>query len=356
MAKGCYIGDSSSKAKKVKKIYIGDGSNVARKVKKVYIGDENGKARLAWQSGLNTIVVVGGNSGSSSYLGIAYSINKGTFINANYNTMAYSAEDVCYGENKFVAVGSNTGYADRFGPHYSYDGITWTQNAGASLGGYRAYRIIYTNGYYISWSNWTSILYFSYSTDGIKWKRSSKVNSYDDTIYRLLCVTYCNGKYWVGSTHGAIYKSDSLDGTWTIEFASKSGLTTNTDYNVTAFATNGTNKLICHQAKVGIFYYDFNQNKWIKSLSYTDGDCVMSYGNNKFYIVLGVYSYTSTDGITWTKHGYAPARDVYFDGEHFLCCEGNSPLAFYLKDGNEGHNNNNKLILPHTRFVAIAGA
>lgn len=44
-----YIGDSSSKAKKVKSAYIGiDGK--AKKIKKAYIGDANGKARLVWSS------------------------------------------------------------------------------------------------------------------------------------------------------------------------------------------------------------------------------------------------------------------------------------------------------------------
>ena len=44
-----YIGDSNSKARKIKSAFIGiDGK--ARKIKKIYVGDANGKARLAWQS------------------------------------------------------------------------------------------------------------------------------------------------------------------------------------------------------------------------------------------------------------------------------------------------------------------
>ena len=44
-----YIGDSNSKARKIKSAFVGiDGK--ARKIKKIYVGDENGKARLAWQS------------------------------------------------------------------------------------------------------------------------------------------------------------------------------------------------------------------------------------------------------------------------------------------------------------------
>lgn len=44
-----YIGDSNSKARKIKSAFVGiDGK--ARKIKKIYVGDSNGKARLAWQS------------------------------------------------------------------------------------------------------------------------------------------------------------------------------------------------------------------------------------------------------------------------------------------------------------------
>lgn len=47
---GIYIGDSSSKARKIKNIFIGGSNNLDRKVKAVYIGDVNGVARLVWQS------------------------------------------------------------------------------------------------------------------------------------------------------------------------------------------------------------------------------------------------------------------------------------------------------------------
>ena len=45
-----YIGDSNSKARKIKSAYVGDSNGKARKIKKVYVGDENNKAKLVWQS------------------------------------------------------------------------------------------------------------------------------------------------------------------------------------------------------------------------------------------------------------------------------------------------------------------
>ena len=41
-----YIGDNSSKARKVKHIYVGDENSKARLVKLIYVGDENNKAQL----------------------------------------------------------------------------------------------------------------------------------------------------------------------------------------------------------------------------------------------------------------------------------------------------------------------
>ncbi len=47
MATGVYIGDSSGKSRKVKKIYVGI-DRAARQIKKAYVGDTNGKARLCY--------------------------------------------------------------------------------------------------------------------------------------------------------------------------------------------------------------------------------------------------------------------------------------------------------------------
>ena len=49
MAKGVYVGDSTSKARKVKKMYYGVG-NLAKEIKKGYIGI-GGVARPFWTSG-----------------------------------------------------------------------------------------------------------------------------------------------------------------------------------------------------------------------------------------------------------------------------------------------------------------
>ena len=43
-----YVGNSSNRAKKSKKVYIGNSSNKAKRCKKIYIGDSNNKARLAF--------------------------------------------------------------------------------------------------------------------------------------------------------------------------------------------------------------------------------------------------------------------------------------------------------------------
>lgn len=354
MAKGIYIGDSSNKARKAKKLYIGDASNKARKVKKVYIWDANGKARLAWQSGLDTIVVVGGNSSSTSYLGIAYSVGKGTFQLANYNTSAYRATDVCYGEDKFVVVCSNIGTGSLLGPHYSYDGITWTQNAGASLGGYETKNIVYLNGYYIA--NTTNLGRISYSKDGITWYSATVTSS---TTYYPQCITYCNGQYWIGGSHGCTWTSPTLDGTWTVRYAgtssSANGLTANTNYHVSNIASNGTDQLVCYQKSVGLHYYDFTTNKWILAVpSNLTYDYPIEYGGGMFRAIPNGYAYYSYDSKIWTRTtGYA--QDIYYDGEYFLCRSNADSLAYYVK-GDEAYSDSKKLILPHSKFVAIAGA
>ena len=109
---------------------------------------------------------------------------------------------VCYGNDKFVAVGYGSYFA------YSTDGINWTEGTISSTS--RDWlSVCYGNGKFVTVA-WSSN-YFAYSTDGINWTEGTISN----TSRYWYSVCYGNGKF-VTVADSSKYFAYSTDGiTWT---------------------------------------------------------------------------------------------------------------------------------------------
>lgn len=100
---------------------------------------------------------------------------------------------VCYGNGKYVAVGSNSSAA------YSTDGISWNKTtAGSGL----LYSVCYGNEKYVAVGNGNSV---AYSSDGVNWVTKAVTGIGMDGI------CYGNGKFVaVGSIGRVAYSSDGV--------------------------------------------------------------------------------------------------------------------------------------------------
>jgi hypothetical protein len=96
-----YIGDSNSKARKIKSAYIGvDG--IARKIKAIYVGDANGKARVSWSSQSNLYGTVASINGTDLYL------SKDNFATTEKYTNGYNSMNcICFNKDRYLMGGYN---------------------------------------------------------------------------------------------------------------------------------------------------------------------------------------------------------------------------------------------------------
>ena len=115
MAKGVYIGDSTSKARKVKKMHYGVG-NLARTVKKGYIGI-GGVARPFWTSGPGQLTYYGtitplsiARQDASGATAGNYAMIAGGYRPSSYNNYYYSAVDT-YNASLVMSAATNLTYA-----------------------------------------------------------------------------------------------------------------------------------------------------------------------------------------------------------------------------------------------------
>ena len=161
------------------------------------------------------------NFTSSALYSICYGDGKFVAVGSN-STMAYSTDginwitvldksgsgypfqghirSVCYGNEKFIAVGDY----GRMG--YSTDGTTW--KASQSFTESHIYSICYGNGKFVAVGYKGSM---GYSTDGINWKAISQ-SIFDTDNIRSVC--YGNGKFVAVGYNGRMgYSTDGIN--WT---------------------------------------------------------------------------------------------------------------------------------------------
>ena len=140
------------------------------------------------------------------FIDYPYATNGGHQFSDGWTTGTISStsrrwQSVCYGNDKFVAVASDTNYFA-----YSTDGINWTEGTISSTSR-DWHSVCYGNGKFVAVAYDT---YFAYSTDGITWTEGTISN----TSRRWCSVCYGNGKFVTVADEG--YFAYSTDGiTWT---------------------------------------------------------------------------------------------------------------------------------------------
>lgn len=115
--------------------------------------------------GNGRFVAVGTGFSDSTLAAASYSLDGITWVSAAMGSASWKS--VCYGNGKFVAVGGFNGSTTTVGA-YSLDGITWVATVMPALT-YKS--IIYGNGVYVAVGNnaTSTTANLSYSYDGINW-------------------------------------------------------------------------------------------------------------------------------------------------------------------------------------------
>ena len=210
---------------------------------------------------------------------------------------------VCYGNNKFVALGGNY-FA------YSIDGINWTESTSPSSREW--FSVCYGNDKFVTVANGSR--YFAYSTDGINWTEST-LPSYN--YWRSIC--YGNGMF-VAVAYDTNYFAYSTDGiNWTEGTISS----TSRYWHSVCY---GNNKFVAVAENTNYFAYSSNGTSWTQCTSPSSrGWNSVCYGNGKFVTVANNSNYFaySTDGINWTE-GTISSTSRYW---HSVCYGNNKFVA-----------------------------
>ena len=229
---------------------------------------------------------------------------------------------VCYGNDKFVAVGS--GNINIFA--YSTDGISWTQGTMTSSQYWRS--VCYGNGKYVAVAGSNSNI-MAYSTNGIDWTEGNMPSSQD---WQSVC--YGNNKYVAvaRNTTTMAYSTDGIkwtqgnipisQGWWSVCYGNGKYVAVTggiSPSNTMAYSTDGIN---------------WTQGTMTSS-QYWRSVC---YGNGKFVAVgnsTNIMAY-STDGISWTEGDMPISKDwrsVCYGNDKFVAVASGANIVAYSADG-----------------------
>ena len=218
---------------------------------------------------------------------------------------------VCYGNGKFVAVGDSGKIA------YSIDGIDWIEVTDSTFGSNTTiYSICYGNGKFVAGGGYLSSIGLNdyipngrvaYSIDGVTW------TSIDSSPFRscyIYSICYGNGKYIAaggrpsttieGTTVGAsgkmVYSTDGTTWTAVTNPHFETSQIRSICYGNGKFVAGGESGKMAH-SEVGTGWTEVVESKFGTSTIY--GVC---HGNGKFVAVGqgGKVAYSS-DGIRWTE-------------------------------------------------------
>lgn len=222
---------------------------------------------------------------------------------------------VTYGDNKFVAVISNSGKSA-----YSTDGFTWTESAMPSSVWWTA--IAHGNGKFVAVANGEA----AYSDDGINWTSTTM-----PLPERVSSVAYGNGRF-VAVAGGSTQVAYSLDGvTWMLGTMPDPSNWTSVAYGDGKFVAVCSNSTMAAYSPDGITW---TASKLPSPLSWS---CV-SFGDGKFVVVANnnrtfVYS---QDGVTWTgavMPYLANWSSVIYGGGKFVAVSSVDARVAYSLDG-----------------------
>ena len=257
-------------------------------------------------------------------------------------------QSVCYGKDKYVAVGGSTGTSNTMA--YSTDGISWTQGNMPSIQNWQS--ICYGNNKFVAVASNTNTM--AYSTDGISWTQG---NMPSDLEWQSVC--YGNGKYIVvGNTIIMAYSTDGIS--W-----AEGNMRSNQTWLSVCY---GNNKFVAVGRNTNTMAYSTD------GISWTEGNMPsrriwysVCYGNNKF-VAIGRNTNTmaySTDGISWTE-GNMPSSQIWYSvcygNGKYVAVAWNSNTMAYSTDGiswTQGTMPSNlewySVCYGNNKFVAIAG-
>lgn len=319
MAKGCYIGDSNNKARKVKKSYIGDSSGKARKVKKVYIGDENGKARLCWSSGPSGILVGVGK-------GIQYSLDKGQTwtIAVTDSSNYYVSVEYLPTSGRFIAITSTTARPYKV----SYDGINWydyTALPSVQTASYSVIKYIKETNMVISTADNGVLRYMIDDGKDIWTTTSPNISAH------LASVVYYQGKYVIGGygSNSLFYSPDLVNWSWATSSNTQPGI---------KMATDGNKILFSYSYNSGHGFTDLGSWGTYGTSSYI---YFMGYIQNTFVFARETYYYYY-DGSTWNSfHCTAGIIRSMIDIDDKIYCAQTG--YFFIRDSLTGNRQQIKL-------------
>ena len=201
---------------------------------------------------------------------------------------------VCYGNDKFVAVGGNIAKKSNI-MAYSTDGISWTEGNMPSSQGW--YSVCYGNGKYVAVAGDTTTM--AYSTDGINWTEDNMPSS-----QKWYSVCYGNGKYVAVS--GSSVMAYSTDGiSWT-----EGNMSSSQSWHSVCY---GNDKFVAIAYYSNIMAYSTDGISWTQGTLPSSQDWQsVCYGNGKYVAVAdsNIMAY-STDGISWTQ-GNMPSSQVWY--------------------------------------------
>jgi hypothetical protein len=218
-----------------------------------------------------------------------------------------SLQGICYGNGKFVAVGTG-------GVIYSTDGVTWTAGTISVSTQWRS--VAYGNGYYVAVS---SLGDAAVSTDGINFTLTSS----SALAPGSLDVTFGNGIFIALVGTGAIYTS--IDGTtWTAQTPANDNIWTTITYGAGTFvavANSGSGNYYVMTSRNGIGWV----NRTAASNSAWRG---VTYGNGTFVAVGAnlVMTTNVNDQTVFACGEYSPPADP---GAKYIALVGRSSVGFY---------------------------
>jgi hypothetical protein len=204
--------------------------------------------RVCYGNGMYIAIDYGSNAIAYSYDGIVWQPHQ--ISTTSYYTMGLA--DICYGDNKFVAVAS---YGVKNCIRYSYNGIEWFDAETPAVRNFAS--VCYGSGMFVAVGNENNTIF--YSADGITWASTDLGKQYD-----LNSVCYGAGKFVALCGH----------------------LNSNNSYGKALYSTNGINWIECD---IGVLSY------WTRLCCGDSGFVAIAGGTHNSRRT--VYS---MDGICWT--------------------------------------------------------
>ena len=269
------------------------------------MGTQNNLTSICYGNGKFVAV---GSSGKDSGL---YSTDGITWNTSNTPTGSFNT--ICYGNGKFVAVGGTY----RNTAIYSTDGITWNTSTLPATGNWQA--LAYGNNRFVTADFASNAA--AYSTDGITWTKSTMPYS---SSWISMC--YGNGKFVCArnGSSGIAYSTDGI--TWLSNSTPSMSSWQSICYG------NGKFVIVAGYTTVA---YSSDAITWteVNGLTSRTWKCV-NYANG-YYITLGynsnVFAY-STDAVTWTE-GKLPYTDYWYswaygDGKMIAVIHGEQVYAY----------------------------